>query len=195
MTPSHDLIPDWTHSGVLLASLPDNPTSPNRSPYIVSLVDLVGHLGFTQHRRHLLAGLLKFREGLHQAGLVRGFQWVNGSFVEYTEQIAERPPNDIDVVTFFYIPSGQSIESLWHAHQDLFSPHVVKANHNADAYWVPFNPDAPEDVVKQATYWYSLWSHNRDGLWKGFLQIDLAPIDDAEARLTLEHINDLGGEP
>ena len=195
MTPNHDPVPHWTDDGVMPASRPDDPTSRNRSPYAVSLVDLVTQLGFTRERRDLLSGLLNFRAELHEVGLIRGFQWVNGSFVEHVEETDDRPPNDIDVVTFFHLPVGESIESLWLARQDLFTPQVVKARYHADAYFAPFNPRAPEDIVKQTTYWYSLWSHNRNGLWKGFLQIDLANLEDAEARQILTQIDDNGGEP
>jgi hypothetical protein len=30
-------------------------------------------------------------------------------------------------------------------------------------------------------YWYSMWSHRRDGMWKGFVQIDLSPSEDTPA--------------
>ena len=39
--------------------------------------------------------------------------------------------------------------------------------------------------VQSITYWYSMWSHRRDGLWKGFVQVDLNPSQDADARAVL----------
>ena len=54
----------------------------------------------------ILDGFLRFRELLTQAGFVSGFQWVDGSFLENVEMLENRPPNDLDVVTF-YIPPGR----------------------------------------------------------------------------------------
>ena len=32
------------------------------------------------------------------------------------------------------------------------------------------------ESVRQVSYWYSLWSHQRETFaWKGFIQLDLAP--------------------
>lgn len=41
-------------------------------------------------------------------------------------------------------------------------------------------------VVEQCTYWNSLWSHRRNGQWKGYLQVDLAPAGDREAMANLD---------
>jgi hypothetical protein len=45
----------------------------------------------------IIEGLLRLRATLRQAGLDRGFQWVNGSFTEDVETEQRRAPNDIDV--------------------------------------------------------------------------------------------------
>ena len=195
MTVQPNQIPDWTPNGVLPANDPNEPTSPARSPYTVSLVDLVVRFGFTEARRNLLTGLLDLRAELHGVGLSRGFQWINGSFVEQTEATANRSPNDIDLVTFFHIPPGATIESLWQSHQDLLSPQIAKAKYQTDAYFAPLNPNAPDDIVRQTIYWYSLWSHNRNGIWKGFLEIDLAGTEDRNVRRILEQLDTTGGEP
>ena len=195
MTSHTDSIPDWAPNGVLPPNNPNDPTSPARSPYTVSLVEFIVRFGFSDHRRSLITGLLDFRAELHQAGLTHGFQWINGSFVERIETTSDRPPDDIDLVTFFHLPAGQTQESLWNASQELFNPRLVKMRHQTDAYFVPLNPAEPDDIVKQTIYWYSLWSHNRQGDWKGFLQIDLSDDDDRQARLILEQFNSAGGEP
>ena len=39
--------------------------------------------------------------------------------------------------------------------------------------------------VQSIAYWYSMWSHRRDGLWKGFVQVDLDSAQDADARAVL----------
>ena len=75
--------------------------------------------GDTVARREILKGFLNFRTALHAAGLVKGFQWVNGSFVEHTVQRENREPRDMDVVTFFDIPEGQTQATMFSAHRSL----------------------------------------------------------------------------
>ena len=41
---------------------------------------------------------------------------------------------------------------------------------------------------------YSLWSHRRNGQWKGYLQIDLSPIDDTVAEANLSKMLNKGGQ-
>jgi hypothetical protein len=33
------------------------------------------------------------------------------------------------------------------------------------------------DVIT-ISYWYSMWSHRRNGLWKGFVQVDISQGQD-----------------
>lgn len=101
-------IPHWNDDGFLPAADSVEPTSWERSPYSVSLFGLIERFGTSEIRIRLLQGLLDFRVELHNAGLHSGFQWIDGSFVENVEETANRSPNDIDVVTFFYIPNGHT---------------------------------------------------------------------------------------
>jgi hypothetical protein len=57
-----------------------------------------------------------------------------------------------------------------------------------DAYPFVLGEPTENRHVKQISYWYSMWSHRRDGTWKGFLQIDLAPNADAEAKQFLASV-------
>ena len=177
---------------MLPANDPDDPTSAQRSPYSVSLTAFVSRFGVTESRRRLLTGLLDFRSALHSAGLVSGFQWVNGSFLENVEEIRLRDPRDIDLVTFFHLPIGLTNEATFQSNPNLFINREIKERYNVDAYFAYINPEAPEDIVKQTVYWYSLWSHNRDGSWKGFVQIDLANAEDEHARSALQALHDPG---
>lgn len=178
-------IPNWNTQGVLPPNDPVDPTSANRSPYIVSLADLALHFGTTTKRKAILIGLLDFRAALHAAGLGNGFQWVDGSFIENIETIESRAPADIDVVTFFHLPQGQTQRSFASAHPDLFDHADTKNRFHADAYFVPLDDNPPAYLVERSAYWYSLWSHRRNGQWKGYLQIDLSATDDATARAEL----------
>lgn len=189
-------IPAWTAEGVLPPINAAQPVSPERSPYVVSLTEYVLRFGETPERRTVLRGLLHYRVVLHAAGLVSGFQWLDGSFLEHVERIEGRPPNDVDVVTFYRLPSGISQAQLarragWAG--ELLDHAAVKRNYHVDGYLVDLGMD-PERLTRQSAYWYSVWSHRRNQLWKGFVQVDLALRDDAAAAATLGSL-DVGGGP
>ncbi len=189
-----DALPGWDATGIIPPNDPDAPVGTARSPYVVSLLALTAKLGNTEPRRSLLQGLLNFRSALHIAGLTQGFQWIDGSFVENIEETADRPPNDIDVVTFFHVPDGHTQESLLQGFPGLFITGQAKARYGIDAYFVPLNQTPVESIIERTAYWHGLWSHTRDGLWKGYLQVDLDDADDAAARAGLEQTTDEGGQ-
>jgi hypothetical protein len=179
-------IPNWNARGVLPPFDPVSPTSsPGRSPYEVSLTDMVLRYATSPERCGILDGYMRFREALNTVGLQQGFQWLDGSFLEYIELIENRPPRDIDVVTFYHLPSGMTQRELQLVSPTLFIPTEAKNQYHVDAYFVQLNASHPEPLVKLTTYWYSVWSHRRDELWKGYLQVDLAPTDNAAARANL----------
>jgi hypothetical protein len=70
----------------------------------------------------------------------------------------------------------------------------TKDDYRVDAYFVQLNCESPEPLVQLSAYWYSLWSHRRNGLWKGFLQIDLSSEEDETARINLDKLNLEGGQ-
>ena len=179
-------IPAWTTQGVLPPVDLESPTSGSRSPYSVSLLDFVVRFGSTDARRTLLRGLLEFRAALHATDLVGGFQWIDGSFLEDIETVEQRQPRDIDVVTSFRLPEGWSQTSLDEASAELFDPQAVGRRYGVHAFFVQLNGVEPELVVEQCTYWNSLWSHRRNGQWKGYLQVDLASAGDREAMANLD---------
>ena len=182
------MIPAWTMAGVLPPIRPQQPGhSSDRSPYEVGLCDFVEQFAFTPGRTEILKGFLDYRAALHGAGLTNGFQWVDGSFMQDVENHETRPPNDVDVVTYFHLPTGETQASLVAKTGKLLSNAYVKATYKVDAYPYVLGELTDTRQVRQISYWYSMWSHRRDGLWKGFLQIDLRPDEDAEARRVLSH--------
>ncbi len=186
-------IPQWTAQG-LLPPYQGKPTSPNRSPYRVSLVDVVLKYATSRERNEILQGYLEFRAALHAVGLTSGFQWIDGSFFENIELSGRRAPHDMDVVTFFHLPEGQTQESLHFPSPDLFDRVSTKAKYHIDSYFVLLNGEKPEPLVRQSTYWYSVWSHRRiDELWKGFLQVDLFHTHDLLANEELVVASGQGG--
>ena len=189
-------VPDWDEEGVIPPVDPNDPTSFNRSPYRTSLVDVIERFGSSPVRRELLSGLLDFRAALHGAGLTRGFQWIDGSFVEDVESSRGRAPWDIDVVTFFYVSERHTEESVDGRFPHIFDPSAMKRTFGIDAYLVAMGQNDVKMAVDHAAYWYSLWGHTRRRLWKGFLEVDLDPGEDGSARAALKEMNcEDGGLP
>lgn len=174
------VIPQWTPEGVLPPIDQGDPTSFDRSPYETDLISLVDRFATSAERCEILHGYLEHRKNLHRIGLRDGFQWLDGSFIEYIEVIEGRPPKDIDVVTFLRI-TDEFLEQL--AADDL--RFLLDHNWIKQRFKVDFYPqsllDEAEIVVSMTSYWYSMWSHRRTMQWKGFLKVDLAAHDDAAA--------------
>ncbi len=185
-------IPAWTAEGVLPPNNASQPVSAERSPYFVSLTDLALRFGDTAERRDILDGYLRYRALLHSAGLVKGFQWLDGSFLEHVELMDSRAPNDIDVVTFYRLPPGMTQRELVQGNPTLLDSANLKSRYRVDAYTVDLGMD-PERLASRSAYWYSVWSHRRSQLWKGFVQVDLAPTEDMTAAATLLSLS--GAQP
>ena len=177
------------------------PTSANRAPYAVALSDFVMRFSTSAKRMEILEGFLKYRAALHAIGLTAGFQWIDGSFAEHVEICPRRhrPPNDVDVVTFYQMPVGATQATLVAAATGLFpmteaEHETVKKTYLVDGYSFSLNSTG-ERLVDKTAYWYGVWAHQRETFkWKGFLQLDLAPTDDAKAAVLLA-ANKNGGTP
>lgn len=190
------MIPSWNMAGVLPPIRPGAlGHDSDRSPYITTLGDVVDRFALTSDRVKILLGLLQYRNALHQLGVVSGFQWLDGSFVEDVETLESRPPKDIDVVTYLELPSGHTQATLWAAAGGLFKNAYVKKTYFVDAYPQVLGGSLSAHSIKQVSYWYSMWSHRRNGTWKGFVQVDLNPAEDAAAACTLSAAITGGGTP
>ena len=182
-------IPEWNDAGVLPPIDEIRPTSVRRSPYKISLSDLIQRLGSNEKRRYLLARFLEYRSALHNLGLNSGFQWIDGSFVENIERIQHRNPRDIDVVTFAYLPTNQSKRSFLRSCPNILNPILAKERYNVHAFFVHLDileGEKSERLVASSAYWYSLFSHQRNLCWKGFLRVDLSPEYDKFAKSNLQ---------
>jgi hypothetical protein len=161
-----------------------------RSPYLVSLDELVERFATTPARCKILKGFLGYREALRQIGIHDGFQWIDGSFVEDIEAIDNRPPGDIDVVTFYKIPPGETQKTLLNKNALLFPGTEEEKEKLKKLFCVDgmmSSLDARQDrLIKQVVFFYSLWSHRRDQTWKGFVQIDLNGKDDTNVQAVLD---------
>lgn len=131
-----------------------------------------------------MRGLLSYRSALANIGIGEGFQWLSGSFLEDIETLENRPPGDVDVVTICKRPvglQGPTLQALVHANPAVFIPAQAKAQFHCDAQFIDMNLE-PAVIVDYARFWFGLFSHRRNALWKGMLQVSLAtPADDAAA--------------
>jgi hypothetical protein len=184
------MIPPLNQSGALPPFLPgEKPTVPGAvAPYPASLLDVASHFGGTPERREILEGLIHYRSELARIGINGGFQWIDGSFVEDVEVTRGRPPGDVDIVTFAYRPPKYQELNDWKAliadRKDLFIPEESKAAYHCDAYFVDLGLPAPY-LVHQTTYWFGLFSHQRESyLWKGLLMVPLG--DDTNVKNFLD---------
>jgi hypothetical protein len=204
------VIPGWTSQCVLPPCDLDDPASLERSPYVVSTAEFVQRFAISPDRNTILQGFLDFRRALNGIGLVQGFQWVDGSFVEDVEHVRDCSPHDIDVVTFYYSADRLTQNVLLSCYPYLFDARLAKKQYHVDAHVVELNVSTLDTIVNQTTlvnqtaYWYSLWSHRReDLLWKGYLQLDLLADNDPRAPGTpsqaiqgsLDQATDQGGQP
>ncbi|MDA3971433.1 MAG: hypothetical protein PF442_08775 [Desulfobulbaceae bacterium] len=179
-------LPAWSSAGVLPPVKPGmSGSSPERSPYQIDLISLVDRFATSPDRMQILEGFLKFREELHALGINSGFQWLDGSFLENIETLENRPPGDMDVVTFLYLPAGEDQRSMAQKSPRLFDQSYLKSTFAVDGYFSVLGQPLNAGQVKCISYWYSMWSHRRNGLWKGFVQVDLDASQDADARAIL----------
>jgi hypothetical protein len=179
-------IPSFSIDGVLPPYIgPSGPAgrAEDMSPYVVSAFEVVSTFGGSIERAKILDGWLRHRAQLRSLGFQRGFQWLNGSFVENKE------PRDLDVVTFLFRPPmvamGQ-LSALLQANRALFDPVQLKQSYLLHAFFIDLN-GSPETIVNASRYYFGLFSHRReDELWKGMLQVSLDnPADDGAATAAL----------
>jgi hypothetical protein len=179
-------IPAFTISGALPPYLGITASeSALMSPYETSLAKIASKLCNSTERKTILRGLLTYRQQLARIGLISGFQWLSGSFMEDIETLEKRPPNDVDVVTFCHRPAHAADDTAWQlfntVNLSLLHPASVKTAFRCDSYFVDLNLP-PSTVVERARYWFGLYSHRRSGLWKGLLQVPLnVTQDDVDA--------------
>jgi hypothetical protein len=183
-------IPDWNIHGVVPPIRPGrSEIDSDRSPYHVDISALVERFAMTSHRRNIFRGLLRFRGALASINIRNGFQWIDGSFLEDVEHMRERPPGDIDVVTFTELGDAPDQQRLLNSFPQLFNRHQVKAEYHVDHYFVNLSGPQNAATVRRVSYWYSMWSHRRkDQTWKGFVEVALNPGDDT---LMLDYLDTL----
>jgi hypothetical protein len=180
-------IPPFTPSGALPPFLGNDPSvHAGLSPYQTTLTKLVDRFATSPERKKILDGFLKHRAALLSLGII-GFQWLDGSFLEDIETLKNRPPADIDIVTFVwrpqqYVNDQAAWDVLIQQNLGVFDPTMAKATYQTDPYFVDII-FGPQFVIQQTAYWFGLFSHQRvTSLWKGMLMLPLdTHQDDAAA--------------
>lgn len=181
------MIPSWNLAGLIPPIRPgEEGHGTDRSPYNATFSEVIEHLGITPDRLAILTGLLGYRQALYNIGITEGFQWLDGSFVEDVETLKGRSPNDVDVVTFFRLPLGQTHDELFEQAQHLFDVQHTKQHYRVDGYPMIIGDQLEDWHVDQISYWYSMWSHTREQNWKGFVRVELNPDGDEVASQLLQ---------
>ncbi|HEX6376744.1 MAG TPA: hypothetical protein VFZ91_13610 [Allosphingosinicella sp.] len=130
-----------------------------------------------------MRGWLAHRGALRALGFDRGFQWLDGSFVE------DKVPRDLDIVTFTHRPAAAAhtiqLSQLFASNPEQLRRDRIRARYSLDAFFVDLN-GSPETVVNASRYFLGLFSHRRgDDLWKGMLQVRMEDVQDDTAALAL----------
>lgn len=179
------MIPDFNNVGLLPPYGYEGPQEiEDRSPYPSTLIDFVERFSTTPHRGDLLQGFINYRRSLRATGLTSGIQWIGGSFVEDCEEIRKRPPDDIDVVNFFYpFEDKDKWGELVGGNIELFDPGYNKREFNCDAYTYEINQNSIEYIA----YYLTMFSHQRrTENWKGIVQLDFSEASENTAEKILQ---------
>jgi hypothetical protein len=121
-------------------------------------------------------------------GVTAGFQWLNGSFMTDIEKSENRPPSDIDVVTFHERLSITQMSAILNRFPEFADPVLSKSKYSIDHYPVDYCHD-PNLTVDMTRYWIQLFTHTKNGVWKGIIRVEInTPAVD---QLALNYLNGL----
>lgn len=171
-------IPRFDHNNALPPHLGDPRDKSHLSPYQCTILELCHSLATTRDRIDILKGYIKFRIRMTQMGIIYGFQWIDGSFLENIEVSENRSPKDLDVVTFFGGSTAINHANIMASFPEFGNPDLSKLNYHLDHYPVDYT-FRPDVTVEFTRYWIQLFTHKRNGVWKGILRLPLnTDIDD-----------------
>jgi hypothetical protein len=182
-------IPNFDHNGVIPPHK-GNPTTDRNdlSPYLTTTLELCQKFSFSAERRTILTGFLQLRDALVQIGITQGFQWIDGSFAEDCENLRGCPPNDIDIVTFYFAPS---VYPLNHPIMPILGNRANTRNRFRVDHILVNLGFPPYTLVEETKYWFGIFTHRRmDNVWKGMLKVDLNTAnDDADALAHVQSVS------
>src|SRR5262249_37156534 len=147
------------------------------SPYACTIAELSARFATTAKRKEIFDGFLNLRAELFTLG-IQGFQWLGGSFVEGIEAQERRAPADLRGITFVANPANPvDLGAKLVTKPELLLRAHVKGAYFIDHFWLPLG-SKPVLLVDQTRYWYGLFSHRRDRVWKGMLVVELVEKSD-----------------
>jgi len=192
-------IPDFTVDGLLPPFVGENPAlqSSLMSPYEVTVEEFVERFSTNPERIKILVDWMQHRKALRELGVVEGFQWLDGSFVENKEDLRGCPPNDLDLIMFIRRPMEAIDDESWHSlvrkHLHLFIRDHIKQKFKLDAFVFELDASNIEVLLDRTRYFLQLFTHQRDtGIWKGMLRIGHQNTEQ-ETRLLAELISRMEG--
>lgn len=182
------MFPPFNASGVLPPYIGTDPGIPAAcSPYKTDLFAVAQRFANSNERADIISGFIEYRAELKKAGISAGFQLLDGSFIEDCEATRGRPPEDLDLVTFAYLPvAPHELQQYVQDHKNLFDRVATKKLYKCDAFFVDLAKDS-RLIVADTIYWGGLFSHQRDTfMWKGMLQVSLDTNNDGDVVAMLD---------
>ena len=183
------MILPFNHNHVIPPYLGTDSSLPgNQSPFKTDIMELCQHFATSKARVDILKGYVEFRMQCVVCGIT-GFQWIDGSFVENVEMRESRDPHDIDVISFIFNVTPVTIDNIKNKFTEFVDPRQSKYRYSVDHYVVQADSD-PMTTINGVKYWNQLFGHNRNGVWKGMLQLPLSNDDSLDTQ-ALNFLNTL----
>ena len=158
-------IPPLSTSGLLPPFVGDPRVDASHAPYRATMAELVAAYGHSPRRQRLLASLLHLRYAVREVCGDVGEVWIDGSFTT-----VKRDPGDIDGCLVIDVPiSPETAAKLWDICEFWRS---LPEGDKLDFYPILLEGDLA-DYRRAVTFWHGFWSHNRDGVWRGYLVVEL----------------------
>lgn len=183
------MIPSFDHNGVLPPYLVNPALGANLvSPYLTTSLEFCQRFSTSPQRIVILRKFISFRKEMRKFG-ISGFQYLDGSFLEDIENSTlNRPPNDLDLLTFFNPFSPDQETLIFADFADFANRTLCKTNYSLDH--MPINLGTnPHDLVEFTRYFIQLFTHNRSNVWKGMLKLDVGKLDeDVDAEIFLKSL-------
>ena len=152
------------------------------SPFRATTLELCQKFGTTPERRNILRGYLQMRARLSDLQVVDGFQWVDGHFLEDYEKRTRKSPEHIRVVTFCRTSPLIADPNYARLFEPLKTISATRAAFNVDHNLIPLTWPA-QDIIEATRFYSAMLSHSDNGVWKGYVRINLnTPQDDTAAQ-------------
>lgn len=181
-------IPDFNSHGVLPPYNGDLKQFGATSPYAATTLELCRSFGTSRERRSILRGFLAMRALMHQLDIVKGFQWIDGPFLEKDGKRNGRNPDCIQVVTFFHASRLYDDPAYTDQFKPLKSAKETRGLFSVDHGLVSLDW-SPLEIIDSTRHWTAILSHQADtGIWKGLLKIRLCTLEEDAA--ALQHLNE-----